>query len=163
MIVLSVIGVLAIALFPNLQGYLSRARDTETRAKVTQIAGALENYMIDKGTWLIPGAQGGGTGAIDYNPDLAQFSPVPSTYAAGEPSIIGALANGGYIDRTTVPEVKTLEKSRYTLSACTLGSFSISAKVKFPSNTDTSEKEYGCNIPTEYNTALTRGECISGR
>ncbi len=163
MIVIAIISVLVAALYPNLQRYLSRARDAETRAKVTQVAGALENYMIDKGTWLIPWTLGGGTWAIDYNPSLASFSPIPSAFAAGEPSVIGALAEGGYLDRTTIREVKDIEDSRYTLSACTLSAFTVSAKVNFPSNTDTSEKEYGCNIPSTNNTAMTRWECLSWR
>ena len=163
MIVIAIISVLVAALYPNLQRYLSRARDAETRAKVTQVAGALENYMIDKGTWLIPWTLGGGTWAIDYNPSLASFSPVQSAFAAGEPSVIGVLAEGGYLDRTTIREVNDIEDSRYTLSACTLSAFTVSAKVNFPSNTDTSEKEYGCNIPSVNNTAMTRWECLSWR
>jgi type IV pilus assembly protein PilE len=48
MISITIIGVLAVALYPNFRGYLARAHDTNTRAKMTQFAGALENYMIDK-------------------------------------------------------------------------------------------------------------------
>jgi prepilin-type N-terminal cleavage/methylation domain-containing protein len=54
MIVIAIISVLAVALFPSFQGYLARAHDTETRTKMGQFARALENYMIDKDTWLIP-------------------------------------------------------------------------------------------------------------
>jgi hypothetical protein len=59
--------------------------------------------------------------------------------------------------------VKNIEDSKYTLSACTFTAFSISSKVTYPGNKDADEASYGCNIPSGYNTALTRGECISER
>lgn len=48
MIIISIIGILAAALFPSMSGYLMRARDTGRIADVSEIGKSLRVYNIDK-------------------------------------------------------------------------------------------------------------------
>lgn len=48
MIVVAMIGVLAAALFPNMTGYLKRARDAARASDLNNIATGIAAYEIDK-------------------------------------------------------------------------------------------------------------------
>lgn len=50
MIVIAMIGILAAALFPNMTGYLKRARDAARASDLNNIATGIAAYEIDKET-----------------------------------------------------------------------------------------------------------------
>lgn len=51
LIVITIIGILAVALLPRVLGAPQRARDASRKAALQQIAGVLETYMSDNGTY----------------------------------------------------------------------------------------------------------------
>jgi prepilin-type N-terminal cleavage/methylation domain-containing protein len=51
LIVVSIIGILAVALIPSLTDAPARARDAGRKAAVNEIVGAVESYNIDKGNY----------------------------------------------------------------------------------------------------------------
>jgi type IV pilus assembly protein PilA len=51
MIVIAIIGILAVALFPALSGYLSRSRDTTRIAEIGQIMTAASSLFQDKNSY----------------------------------------------------------------------------------------------------------------
>ena len=51
LIVISIIGILSVALIPNLSGAPARARDAARKAMISEVAAAVETYNIDTGDY----------------------------------------------------------------------------------------------------------------
>ncbi|MBI2464192.1 prepilin-type N-terminal cleavage/methylation domain-containing protein [Candidatus Peregrinibacteria bacterium] len=58
LIVITIIGILAVALLPRILNAPARARDAARKASIAQIAGALETYFNDNGAYPTSGGDG---------------------------------------------------------------------------------------------------------
>lgn len=58
LIVITIIGILAVALLPRILNAPARARDAARKASIAQIAGALETYFNDNGKYPTSGVDG---------------------------------------------------------------------------------------------------------
>ena len=74
LIVVSIIGILSVALVPNLSGAPARARDAARKAMLSEVAAAVETYNIDLG---------------DYPDGDACITADGLTGAAGSPTVRG--------------------------------------------------------------------------
>lgn len=59
LIVITIIGILAVALLPRILNAPARARDAARKASIAQIAGALETYFNDNGKYPVAGSADG--------------------------------------------------------------------------------------------------------
>lgn len=93
LIVVSIIGILSVALVPNLTGAPQRARDATRKAMLSEVAAALESYNIDNGEYPdlnAPASSTEGAACINGEDDTATFV---STYLKNNPP--SAQANPG--------------------------------------------------------------------
>jgi len=95
LVVIAIIGVLAAIALTSLQSARTKARDTRRKVSISQIAGAMDQYYTDHGTYVIPGTvlaflpHGGGFGGwSDANSHTGSISE--------------ALKNGGYLSSTFI-------------------------------------------------------------
>ncbi len=65
LIVITIIGILAVALLPRLLGAPARARDVARKADLQQLTTALESYLSDTGSY--PSVPSGKAGCVDTN------------------------------------------------------------------------------------------------
>lgn len=99
LIVISIIGILAVALLPNVLNAPVRARDASRKADISTIIKAVETYNVDKGAYPASFCTGSGSVAAVPAALLPYFS---SSKAPADPSgaayvNAGAQCNGGYL------------------------------------------------------------------
>ncbi|MFA4814708.1 MAG: prepilin-type N-terminal cleavage/methylation domain-containing protein [Candidatus Gracilibacteria bacterium] len=100
LIVITIIGILAVALIPRLTGGPARARDAQRKSDLQQIATALEFYADDVGEY--PDVTSGATCVLSILGTSTYLSPYLTTVPA-DPSSVGwgttcdTAATGGYV------------------------------------------------------------------
>ena len=87
LIVITIIGILAVALLPRLLGAPARARDVARKADLQQLTTALESYLSDTGSY--PSVPSGKVGCVDTDTTgetLAELSAYLGGADIGDPS-----------------------------------------------------------------------------
>lgn len=103
LIVITIIGILAVALIPRLTGGPARARDAQRMGDLQQIATALEFYADDVGGY--PGASacfGTGAGLVNLSSYLSIMPTDPSALTASSVVSGGCASGYGYIALNTI-------------------------------------------------------------
>lgn len=102
LIVISIIGILAVALLPNVLNAPVRARDAARKADMATMVKAVETYNVDKGSYPASFCTGSGTGgavpaalASYFSGSAAPKDPSGSTYKGVDAA--GTICQGGYM------------------------------------------------------------------
>ena len=99
MIVIAIIGILAAALFPSLQSYLARGRDSTRLSSVAEISKSILAFSLDKLYLPDPIAPAGSGSAMCVSSGtivayLPKFAPDPVSGRTANCGVIGAYGYG---------------------------------------------------------------------